>query len=169
MNISITPELERFLRAKIDSGMYESPSEVFREALRLLAEQDELREKIDRNIEMRSNPPTRGEIIRAERLKEEIVRLNNIAGEIGSTHQDTRNDAQRGREAWRITSDAGILAGKPCIRGMRIRVADILEMLAHGASRADILADFPYLEDGDITAALDYAASAVDHRLIKAA
>jgi uncharacterized protein (DUF433 family) len=70
---------------------------------------------------------------------------------------------------WRITSDPAILAGKPCIRGMRIRVADILEMLALGATRQEILVDYPYLEDGDITAALEYAMSTVDHRLIKAA
>lgn len=72
-------------------------------------------------------------------------------------------------ESWRITADPSILAGKPCIRGMRIRVADILEMLAVGAARKDILNDYPYLEDGDITAALEYAVGAVDHRLIKAA
>jgi uncharacterized protein (DUF433 family) len=74
-----------------------------------------------------------------------------------------------GSETWRITSDPGILAGKPCIRGMRIRVSDILEMLAHGATRGEILEDYPYLEDGDITAALEFAMGAVDHRLVKAA
>lgn len=72
-------------------------------------------------------------------------------------------------ESWRITSSAGVLSGKPCIRGLRIRVADILEMLALGAGRADILEDYPYLEDGDISAALEYAAGAVNHRLIRAA
>jgi uncharacterized protein (DUF433 family) len=74
-----------------------------------------------------------------------------------------------GSEDWRITSNPEILAGKPCIRGMRIRVADILEMLAGGASRAEILQDYPYLEDGDITAALEYAVGAVDHRLVRVA
>jgi uncharacterized protein (DUF433 family) len=72
-------------------------------------------------------------------------------------------------ESWRITANPEILGGKPCIRGIRIRVADILEMLADGASRQDILEDFPYLEDRDITAALEFARNAVDHRLIKAA
>lgn len=72
-------------------------------------------------------------------------------------------------EKWRITSSADMLAGKPCLRGLRIRVADILEMLALGASREQILEDYPYLEDGDITAALEYAMGAVDHRLVKAA
>jgi uncharacterized protein (DUF433 family) len=68
----------------------------------------------------------------------------------------------------RITSDPQICGGRPIIRGMRIRVSDILDMLADGATRADILRDFPYLEDEDISAALDYAARASDHTLIKA-
>lgn len=72
-------------------------------------------------------------------------------------------------ESWRITANHEILGGKPCIRGLRIRVSDILDMLADGATRAEILEDFPYLEDGDITAALEFARNAVDHRLIKAA
>ena len=72
-------------------------------------------------------------------------------------------------ESWRITSSAEMLGGKPCIRGLRIRVADILEMLALGATRRSILEDYSYLEDGDITAALQYAVTSVDHRLIKAA
>ena len=45
MNISITPELEQFVHTKVKSGMYQSASELFREALRLLAERDELRRK----------------------------------------------------------------------------------------------------------------------------
>jgi uncharacterized protein (DUF433 family) len=52
---------------------------------------------------------------------------------------------------------------------MRIRVADILEMLSAGATREEILADYPYLEDDDISAALEYAAAAADHRIVSAA
>lgn len=69
----------------------------------------------------------------------------------------------------RITSNPLILGGKPCIRGMRMRVSDVVELMAHGASRAEILEDYPYLEDDDITAALLYAAEATGHRLIQAA
>ncbi len=69
----------------------------------------------------------------------------------------------------RITVDPEICGGRPTIRGMRIRVQDILELLANGASREEILEDYSYLEDEDITAALQYAARAVDHRVIKAA
>jgi uncharacterized protein (DUF433 family) len=69
----------------------------------------------------------------------------------------------------RITSDPAILGGRPCIRGLRARMKDVLELLASGASRADILADYPYLEEDDIAAALEYAAQYVDHPIIRPA
>jgi uncharacterized protein (DUF433 family) len=68
----------------------------------------------------------------------------------------------------RITIDPEVCGGRPCIRGMRIRVKDVLEMLAGGATRPEILADYPYLVDEDITAALEYAARATDHPVIAA-
>jgi uncharacterized protein (DUF433 family) len=68
----------------------------------------------------------------------------------------------------RITSDPAILGGRPIIRGMRIRVSDILGYLAAGDSRETLLDQFPDLEDEDITAALEYAQQATDHRLIAA-
>ena len=58
----------------------------------------------------------------------------------------------------RITSNPGMCGGRPCIRGMRIRVSDILEMLAEGVSAAEILNDFPDLEPDDIKACLMLAA-----------
>lgn len=58
----------------------------------------------------------------------------------------------------RITVEPGKCGGRPCIRGMRIRVQDILELLNAGASHAEILEDYPYLEEEDIQAALAYAA-----------
>ena len=67
----------------------------------------------------------------------------------------------------RITVDPDVFGGRPCIRGLRVRVKDILDMLAGGASRADILGDFPYLEEDDIAAALEYAAQHVDHPVIR--
>jgi uncharacterized protein (DUF433 family) len=62
----------------------------------------------------------------------------------------------------RITIDASVCGGRPTIRGMRIRVSDVLDMLASGASRQDIRASYPYLEDADITGALQYAARMVE-------
>jgi uncharacterized protein (DUF433 family) len=50
-----------------------------------------------------------------------------------------------------------------------MRVSDIVEMMAAGATRTEILEDFPYIQDEDISAALAYAAKAADHRVIQAA
>ncbi len=61
-------------------------------------------------------------------------------------------------EDTRITFNPAQCGGRPCIRGMRIRVSDILEMLAEGVSVETILADFPDLERQDIAAALRFAA-----------
>ncbi|MGA9377377.1 MAG: DUF433 domain-containing protein [Phormidium sp.] len=58
----------------------------------------------------------------------------------------------------RITQNPGQCGGKPCIRGMRIRVSDILEMLADNVSKEEILVDFPDLEAEDIQACLLFAA-----------
>jgi uncharacterized protein (DUF433 family) len=69
----------------------------------------------------------------------------------------------------RIVSAPEICGGRPCIRGTRMRIVDIVEALASGASRSELLADFPYLTDEDISAALRYAARAVDHRVVRAA
>jgi uncharacterized protein (DUF433 family) len=66
----------------------------------------------------------------------------------------------------RITAEADKMGGRPCIRGMRIRVTDVLQMLAGGASESEILRDFPYLEAEDIRAALAYAAEEVDHPVL---
>jgi len=68
----------------------------------------------------------------------------------------------------RITIEEGKCGGRPCIRGQRIRVTDILELLAHGASFEEILADYAFLEREDIYAALEYAAAQLDHRVLQA-
>ena len=66
----------------------------------------------------------------------------------------------------RITFNPKQCGGKPCIRGMRIRVKDVLDMLAGGATEAQILEDFPDLETGDIRASLEYAAQSVNHPVL---
>ena len=62
----------------------------------------------------------------------------------------------------RITFNPAQCGGRPCIRGMRIRVTDILELLASGVSESQILEDFPDLERDDIRASLHYAAQRSD-------
>lgn len=62
----------------------------------------------------------------------------------------------------RITQTDGQCGGRPCIRGMRIRVSDILEMLSENVSAAEILEDFPDLEPADLQACLLFAAKRTD-------
>jgi len=69
----------------------------------------------------------------------------------------------------RITVKAGQCGGRPCIRGLRIRVTDVLDLLAAGADRAEILADYPYLEPDDITAVVEFAARQSDHPVLRSA
>jgi uncharacterized protein (DUF433 family) len=69
----------------------------------------------------------------------------------------------------RITFKPEQCGGRPCIRGMRIRVKDVVDLLAAGVSEVDILADYPYLEAEDIRACLAYAAEQADHPVLAAA
>jgi uncharacterized protein (DUF433 family) len=71
-------------------------------------------------------------------------------------------------ELHRVTMKNGLCGGRPTLRGMRIRVQDVLDLLAAGATRQEILDDYPYLEDGDITASLQYAARQLDHPVLAA-
>jgi len=72
-------------------------------------------------------------------------------------------------ELYRITVDPAQCGGRPCLRGLRIRVKDVLDLLAAGAGREEILTDYPLLESGDITAALEYAARQSDHVVLRVA
>jgi uncharacterized protein (DUF433 family) len=67
----------------------------------------------------------------------------------------------------RITVNPNQCAGRPCIRGMRIRVKDILDLLAAGVSEPEILKDFPALEPQDIRAALEFASVQSDHPVLQ--
>ena len=69
----------------------------------------------------------------------------------------------------RSTIEPGKCGGKPCIRGLRIRVCDVLELLANGAAIEEILADYPCLERDDILAAIAYAARQTNHVVVEVA
>lgn len=69
----------------------------------------------------------------------------------------------------RISVDAGICGGRPVVAGTRLRVTDVLDMLAGGASETEILGDYPYVKSADIRACLAYAASMADHPIVIAA
>ena len=67
----------------------------------------------------------------------------------------------------RITSNPGIFNGKPIIRNMRFKVADVLGYLAAGITIEELLTNFPFLEADDIKASLIYASEKIDHPIIK--
>lgn len=73
-------------------------------------------------------------------------------------------------ENWksRITINVEQCGGRPCIRGMRIRVIDILDLLANGLTQAQVLEEFPDLELADVEAALRYARNKTNHPVIAA-
>jgi uncharacterized protein (DUF433 family) len=69
----------------------------------------------------------------------------------------------------RITIEDGKCGGRPCLRGKRLRVCDVLELLSAGASFEEILTDYPFLTREDILATLQYAAHQTDHFVLQVA
>lgn len=68
----------------------------------------------------------------------------------------------------RITVDPEQCGGQPCVRGMRIRVSDVLDLLANGLTRAEVLEELPDLEPEDISACLRFASRRIDHPVVAA-
>lgn len=68
----------------------------------------------------------------------------------------------------RISINPEVVHGRPAIRDTRMRVSDVLALLAAGADEAEILADYPYLAAEDIRACLEYAAFQADHSILPA-
>ena len=73
------------------------------------------------------------------------------------------------QELKRITIDAEVMGGKPCIRGMRVTVGMIVEAIAAERTVPELLADFPYLQEQDVREALSYAASLAQGRDVRLA
>jgi uncharacterized protein (DUF433 family) len=88
---------------------------------------------------------------------------------IGSYSVNTQWNASRREMSYldRITFNPEQCGGRPCIRGMRIRVKDVLDLLAAGVSEKEILEDYPDLEAEDIKACLQYAAAQADHAVLR--
>ncbi len=70
------------------------------------------------------------------------------------------------KNANRITFNPKQCGGRPCVRGMRIRVKDVLDLLAARVPEAEILADYPDLEPEDVQACIEYAAEQLDHPVL---
>ncbi len=70
--------------------------------------------------------------------------------------------------AERITVDPEQCGGRPCVRGMRIRVIDVLDLLAGGLTHEEVLSELPDLEPDDISACLRFASQRIDHPVVAA-
>ena len=66
----------------------------------------------------------------------------------------------------RIAIDPDVVHGRPAVRGTRMRVSDVLSLLAAGASESEIIEDYPYLTHDDVKACLAYAAAQADHAIL---
>lgn len=66
----------------------------------------------------------------------------------------------------RITVNPNQCGGRPCIRGMRVRVTDVLDLLANGLTPEQVVEELPYLEDEDIRACLRFASARIDHAVV---
>ncbi len=71
--------------------------------------------------------------------------------------------------ATRITSNPAQCGGRPCVRGMRVRVSDVLELFGAGLTATEILEELPYLEYADLEACMAYAAREIDHPVLVSA
>lgn len=76
------------------------------------------------------------------------------------------SDRAANRLLKRITSDPKVCGGKPCLRGMRIRVSDVLDLMANGLSAAQVVEELPDLEPDDVRAAILYASRRVGHSVV---
>ncbi|MEX0854071.1 MAG: DUF433 domain-containing protein [Bauldia sp.] len=106
------------------------------------------------------------------RTPNKLIRIGVLRSSLGpaaSRVEGREAPPSRGDRRSRITMNPDVCGGRPTVRGMRVRVSDIIDLLANGVGRAEILADYPYLEDEDISAALEYAAQAIDHRVVRVA
>ncbi len=66
----------------------------------------------------------------------------------------------------RITVNPEQCGGRPCVRGMRVRVSDVLDLLAAGLSQEQVFEELPYLESDDVRACLQYASRQIDHPVL---
>ena len=94
----------------------------------------------------------------------ENARICVLKGVFAGVADETRQKIQN-----RIRIDATICGGRPHIRGTRVRVSDLLDMLADGVSPSEILSDYPYLREADLRSALAFGAAASAHRIIRIA
>jgi len=93
--------------------------------------------------------------------------MNTVTTPAGGSLSSQTRAAAKADLLRRITIEEGKCGGRPCIRGRRIRVSDVLELLSAGASFDEVLEDYPFLEREDILAAIAYAARQTDNLVLQ--
>jgi len=96
-------------------------------------------------------------------------KLSFKGGEINRVREEERIMNNKADLLRRITIEPGKCGGRPCLRGTRMQVVDVLELLSAGADQAEILRNYPSLELDDILACLEYAARQTNHVVLKSA
>jgi uncharacterized protein (DUF433 family) len=114
-------------------------------------------------------PVNSSDVSSKSRGKVEQVEAAGLERAIGSYSVNIQWNVSRREMTYldRITFNPEQCGGRPCIRGMRIRVKDVLDLLAAGVSEKEILEDYPDLEAEDIKACLQYAAAQADHAVLR--
>src|SRR5208283_569852 len=114
-------------------------------------------------------PVNSSDVSSKRRGKVEQVEAAGLERAIGSYSVNIQWNVSRREMTYldRITFNPEQCGGRPCIRGMRIRVKDVLDLLAAGVSEKEILEDYPDLEAEDIKACLQYAAAQADHAVLR--
>ena len=118
-------------------------------------------DELDRALRSFLREARRGKTVEPNRLARICVLKDAVACAVDAQPAQGNGDP--------ICIDQAICSGRPHIRGTRVRVSDILDMLANGASQQEILADYPRLKDADLRAALAFGAAASEHRIVLAA
>ena len=114
-------------------------------------------------------PVNSSDVSSKSRGKVEQVEAAGLERAIGSYSVNIQWNVSRREMTYldRITFNPEQCGGRPCIRGMHIRVKDVLNLLAGGVSEKEILEDYPDLEAEDIKACLQYAAAQADHAVLR--
>ncbi len=122
---------------------------------------------------MRATSSARGVIDESAACNEQPVGLDRAHAHVAiglecSTHSTRLYADEMNKHLERITIDPEQCGGRACIRGLRIRVIDVLDLLASGLDQQQVLAELPDLEPQDIPAALVYARRRLDHPVLAA-
>lgn len=134
-------------------------------------EYDEKRSKDDVLFVKVTDPDTERDFKICENIRNKLEKTTNLSFYVSDSVRSDRVGCGKVGSNFtlrlRITSDPEKCGGRPCIRGMRIRVTDVLDLLASGLSSKEILEEMPDLNSDDIVACLKYASHKIDPPVIR--